>query len=410
MKKTFPAALAASLVLLFAASAAPFARAGVPSPGPEASVRTGAGHGKAGVAARTVRATRTIARAGGADVSSAVTLPGVPATETGTLTTSTVSQVYALALAEGQRVYIEVVVHDGATNPTELYLWKPGTPTVLQDADWDMLAAEAGYSSTGTAVPLRLAYQVPTGAAGDYYVDVAGWGIGQADFDLSVKAGADAFTVASPGVLEWGKLFTVKGSLEPSTEPGHVDTTVSVWAHWLGLDTNGVDRMTKMGDGLVSGAATYAVSGIKPNTLTMPWTSYIRVEWPGDDNHGWVDESILVRVRAQVGLVRSRAVVRPRTRIRLFGKVNPGYARQRGVTAPRLDVQGRWGTRGFRRIRVPFAVSSSGWYFVFYTPSTKGRWQFRTRYLPAVFKNEFTDTNYARYVSGYSKVITIFVR
>lgn len=411
-------AFAASLVLVLAVAASASAGFEPPAAVAEATVRTGAGQAKVVAATEAARLARPAVgraapRQGGTDVSTAETLAAIPATDSGTVTTTTTDRVWKVALAEHQRVFVEAIVHDGATNPTELYLWSPDTTSVIASNplfDWDDLAAEAGYAATGTATPLRLAYEVPTGAAGDYYVDVAGWGIGDADFDLLVKPGADAFTVGSSTVRDWGLPFTVRGSIEPSTEPGHVDTTVSVWAHWLGLDTNGVDRMTKVGEGLVSAVGTYSVIGIRPNSLTMPWSSYIRVEWPGDDDHAWVDESILVRVRAGIRLYRSRAVIRPRTRIALYGKVDPGYARQRGTTSPRLEVQGRWGGRAFRRIRPAFAVASNGWYRVYYAPSTKGRWQFRTRYFPAVFRNEFTDTDYARYISGYSKVVTVSVR
>jgi hypothetical protein len=415
MKRTFPAAFAASLALIFAASAVAVAGAAMPAVAPEASVRMGSGQAKAVAADQAARiaapdAGRAASRAGGTDVSSAVTLT-VPGTDSSTVTTTTTDHVWKVALTEHQKIFVQAIVADGGTNPAELFLWKPGTTTVLANDplfDWDDLAAEAGYSATGTAMPLRLAYEVPTGAAGDYYVDVAGWGIGESFFNLSAKPGADEFTVSSPTALDWGRSFTVKGSLEP-TGPGHVGTPVSVWAHWLGLDLNGVDRMTQMGQGLVSASATYSVSGLAPNSLTMPWTSYIRVEWPGDDTHGWVDETILVRVRPQIGLLRSRSSIRPRTRIRLYGKVNPGYARQRGATSPKVQVQARWGTRAFRTIATR-TLTSSGWYFVYYAPATRGRWQFRTRYLPAVFANEYTGGNYARYISGYSKIVTVFAR
>jgi len=359
-------------------------------------------------------ATRLGAAAYGSDVSDAPTI-AVPATDTATLgtTRSPDDAVWGLALDVGDRVYVEAIVATGSTGSVSLFLWKPGTTSVLHPPASGDLAAEATYEyAPGYPAPLRMAYEVPLGGAGTYFIDVSTLQ-GTANVDLFVKHGPPAFTVSKPATLttvNWGQTFTVSGTIEPVSDPAHVGTTVEVWAWWFGLDDTGVDRMKRLGSATVNPDGTFRLTGLKSNIVTMPWNSRLRLEWLGDDNEGWIDQTRVVYVRANMSIRASKSRIVRGTRILLSGRLDPATARRAGKTIPRVVIQGRVGSRAWRNLRF-FNITATGMYRYYYAPSVKGRWQFRTRYMPATYFNENTQTNYTRYVWGLSpRVATVFVR
>lgn len=364
--------------------------------------------------------------AGGSDVSDATTITSLPATDSGTLIAGSGSSaqdaVWAVTLAEGDRFYADVTYTTGATGAAvSLFLFKPGVTTVKGlPAEGDIVAEAAYQGAGGTPAPLRLAYTVPSGQAGTYYLDLmCEWGV--ANYTLRAKEGPAEFTVTpSRSVIGWyagaASYSTVIGNVESNLTPyPYAGTQVEVWAHWRGYDRNGVDRMERLGTTTIGSDGGWSYYPVQPSSSKMPWTSTLRVEWPGKDDmaaddKGWLDESRVIEVYPYVSTRPSRWAVNRRQLLSITGRVYPSYARDAGSTKPKISLYvSRPGARGLRVVR-HYWLPSTGYYRFYQRPWIRGYWYYKVRFLSAVFYDQANGTYYQRYRRGYSRTIRIRIR
>lgn len=364
--------------------------------------------------------------AGGTDVSDATTISSLPYSDTGVLTAGSGSSaqdaVWAVTLAEGDKLYVEATYTTGATGAAvALFLFKPGVTTVKGLPLEGDIVDEATYQGAGgVPSPLRMAYTVPAGKAGTYYIDLmCEWGV--ATYTLRVKNGPAEYAVTpSSNVVGWyagsGSYASVTGRVDSAMSPyPYAGTQVEVWARWRGYDRNGLDRQERLGTTTIQPDGTWTFYPVQPDSSKMPWTSTLCIEWPGKndmaaDDKGWCDDAQVIEVYPYVSTKPSRWAVNRRQALYITGRVYPSYARDAGVTKPKISLYvSRPGARGLRVAR-HYWLSSTGYYRFLQRPWIKGTWYYRVRFLSGTFYDAYRGTYYQRYRRGYSRTIRIRVR
>lgn len=351
---------------------------------------------------------------GGPDVSGATTVGTLPYADTGAVngdSTATADGVYKIALVEGQRIYTNVSVTAG-TGSVDLFVYGPSTTSVKPGPNSDNVVAFCPYEySPSQPIPLRLAYTVPAGGAGTYYIDVSGTQ-GSASYEILVKAGAAALTVKAPVAVRSGKVFAISGALAPN-DPAHAGTAIELWAvyRYEPQPQATAEKMVLLGTTSVGSDGAWKVIVTEP--YKMPWASTMRVVWPGDANSGWVETTPTVKMYARVSIKSSAKSVARGKRVTLSGVVGPNTACAAGYTLPGVTVQGRSGKGTWRTLK-KLNLKSSGSYRATYTPSKRAVWQFRTLYRPGQFKDWSSSAAvapvYFRFINTYSSVVKVSVK
>lgn len=360
----------------------------------------------AGAGAGSTRVAATVGTAaGGPDVLGATDVAALPFTDADSINGDSITErdaVWKMTLAEGQRIFADVNATSGSGSAA-LYLWSRETTTVKGDLTDDRIVAQCPYEHSPNApAALRLTYTVPAGGAGTYYLNVRG-SQGALSFSVAIKDAPTGFTVTAPAVVTYGVPFTVKGAIAPN-DAGHAGTSVEVWALYKDI-VAGMDltRMSLVGRGTVAADGTWSMVALTPRS-SLPWTSTLRIEWAGDANHGWVDETKVVKVRPLASLKASRRRVRRGSRVVLSGRIDPGAARVSAATRTRVQIQYRLGRRGWRTLRT-FNLSSKGTYRYSYPLRYRGTYRFRVRYIPAAYAEQIGGARYYRYVVRYSRTV-----
>ena len=328
--------------------------------------------------------------------------------------------VWAVDLTAGDKLYVEVLISSGATGSASLFLWGPGTTSVKILEDMDKIVAESAYEYTGgSPAPLRLAYVVPT--TGRYYIDLYS-GYGAIPYTMRARPGPTEFIVNPPSRSKIGlwagsnSTASIGGTVETALAPAYQGTPVEVWAHWRGYDRNGVDRMYKLGTVPLGADGSWSFDPLKIDSTKMPWTSSIRVEWPGDGHDkGWVDESKTIECYPYVSVKPSRwRIARTSLHHHLGPHLSLASLATKATRARRrvsITVCSRPGRRGWHIIRHYWVFErNKGYYRHNYRPWIKGNWYFKTRYLPAVFNDAKTGSKYTRYERAWTRTIKVQVQ
>jgi hypothetical protein len=328
-----------------------------------------------------------VASAAGDTFGTAVDIPTLPATVTGTLNSPLVNEhdIYTIHVPRGQRFKTTATPLTPGLNSWMLVFYPtPSDPFVWSNSRWRQTFSGPNASEVSvfsrTADPYYIAVFQGFSTGGDYSLSVS-TSPGPADseigpdcpqytvpflVDSSVSANYDPINIIKV-YLSAGQVFTPRLAAKPGTIPSWVD---------MDLNLYGPTATSRWSDTPVATSANHETT-VESFTYTAPTAGwyYLEVYMPEDGisgNYTLVAGTPTITIKSDLYSVRL-----PRPFV-LTGVLNPGLYNDPCVVEVRKPRRARW---SYSSARLAWGVTAGGanWWYR-YKPLLRGTYSFRVRY------------------------------
>jgi hypothetical protein len=329
-----------------------------------------------------------VASAAGDTFGTAVDIPALPATVTGTLNSPLVNDhdIYTIHVPRGQRFKASATPLTTGLNSWMLVFYPtPSDPFAWSNSRWRQTFAWPNASEVSvfsrTADPYYIAVFQGFSTGGDYSLSVStspgpadseiGAGCPQYSvpfvIDNAVSANSDPINIVKV-YLAAGQVFTPRLAVDPGTIPSYVDMDLNLYAP---------TATSRWSDTPVATSAIHE-SAIESFTYTAPTAGwyYLEVYMPEDGISG---QYTLTAGTSTITIKSDLySVKRPRPFV-LTGVLNPGLYQDPCIVEVKKPSRARW---SYSSARLAYSVAAGGganWFYR-YKPIVKGTHQFRVRY------------------------------